>query len=103
MTTSQLIGDIYVDYIRGNKKLSSDFIKFRSINSETVARSIVKMNIFYESLSYTLVTESPKLNGVSLLASIGGSLGLFLGVSTFSLFEVVEFIITIIFIKMKGN
>jgi hypothetical protein len=102
VTTSQLIGDIYVDYIKGNKNLSADFIN-RSIKSETIARSIVKMNIFYESLSYTLVTESPKMNGVSLLASIGGSLGLFLGVSTFSLFEVVEFIITIIFIKMKGN
>jgi hypothetical protein len=98
VTASQLIGDIYVDYIKRNINLSSDFIK-RSINSNTVARSVVKMNIFYESLSYTLVTESPKMNSVSLLASIGGNLGLFLGVSAFSLCELVELVIRIYFIK----
>jgi predicted DNA-binding ribbon-helix-helix protein len=98
VTTSQLIGDIYVEYIRRNKNLASDFIK-RSINSDTVARSVVKINLFYESLSYTLVTESPKMNSVSLLASIGGNLGLFLGVSAFSLCEIVELVIRIYLIK----
>jgi hypothetical protein len=98
VTTSQLIGDIYVDYIKGNKNLTSDFIN-RSIISDTAARSIVKINIFYESLSYTLVTESPKMNVVSMLASIGGNLSLFLGISVFSLFEVVELLTRIYFIK----
>jgi hypothetical protein len=98
VTASQLIGDIYVDYIKRNKNLSSDFIN-RSIDLNTAARSVVKMNIFYESMSYTLVTESPKMNVVSLLASIGGNLGLFLGVSVFSLCEIIELVIRIYFIK----
>ena len=98
ITKSKLIGDIYVDYIRGNKNLSADFIK-RSITTETAARSMVKINIFYDSMAYNLVTESPKMNLVSLLASIGGNLGLFLGVSAFSLCEIVELVIRIYLIK----
>ena len=39
------------------------------------------------------------MNFVSLLANIGGNLGLFLGVSVFSLCEIVEIFIEIFFIK----
>jgi hypothetical protein len=38
---------------------------------------------------------------VSLLASIGGNLGLFLGMSVFSLAEIVEVIIEIVFVLKK--
>ena len=56
-------------------------------------------NIFYNSLSYDLSIESPQMDWVSLLASIGGNLSLFLGVSVFSLCELIEVGIEIYFIK----
>ena len=57
------------------------------------------MSIFYESLSYILSEETPRMDMVSLLASIGGNLGLFLGVSVFSLYEMVEVALEIFFIQ----
>ena len=97
-----MLGDDLIEFIRENENLSSDFIKTR-INQVNVANSFVKINIFYDSMSYELSTESPKMNIVSLLASIGGNLGLFLGVSVFSLFELVEVAIEIYFVSRTNS
>ena len=50
----------------------------------------IYLNIFYPYLEYTLLTESPKTQPVDLIASVGGSLGLFIGLSVFNVFEVLE-------------
>ncbi len=64
---------------------------------EQAEKSFVYARIFYESQSYTLSTESPKLDLVCLLANIGGTLGLFLGVSALSACELIEVLIQIFF------
>jgi hypothetical protein len=86
--------------IRNNSNLNSDFIQ-RRLDVTKARESFVKVNIFYDSLSYTLSTESPQMNGVTLLGSIGGNLGLFLGVSVFSLCELIEVVLEIFFILKK--
>ena len=96
VSTLKLLGNDVVDYIRDNENLVSDFKK-TPLNAFTAANSVVKVNIFYESMSYTLSTESAKMDFVSLLASIGGNLGLFLSVSMFSVVELVQVIIEIYF------
>jgi hypothetical protein len=81
--------------------LSSDFIN-RSIQDENViSKSVVKLNIFYDTLSYTNYEESPQWDIISLLASIGGNLGLFLGVCMFSLGELLVTLIELILFKLK--
>ena len=60
-------------------------------------KSLVQAHIFYQSLSYTLTTESPQWDAISLFGSIGGNLGLFLGMSVFSLCELVEVAVEIFF------
>ena len=72
-----------------NPNLVKDF-KNRTIDAEVARESIVSVIVFYESLSYTLTTEIPQVDIVSLLGSIGGNLSLFLGVSFFSLCEIFE-------------
>ena len=73
--------------IKNNSKISSDFIK-RSI----ARNSIVRVRIFYESLSYISTIESPQMDIVSLLAFISGHL------SAFSLCEMIEVVIEICYI-----
>ena len=68
---------------------------------ETVRKSFVSLNIFYSALSYELSTESPQTDFIWLFASIGGYLGLFLGMSVFSLFEPFVVLIEIAFIRFK--
>ena len=82
--------------------LSSLFI-LTDLNSENSLESFVSLNIYYDSLSYMLTTEAPQTDWISLLGNIGGNLGLLLGVSFFSLCELVEVMIEIYFIKTRTN
>jgi len=98
MSSYQLNGKSYVKNIKDNLNLASDFVS-RDVMSSSVSReSFVDVTLFYESLSYIHSTESPQMDIVSLLAAIGGNLGLFLGVSVFSLCEIVEVAMNIYFI-----
>ena len=92
-----MIGNKLISNINKSATLRSDFIN-RTLDATTARDSFVCLRIFYESLSYTSITESPQMTIVSLLGSIGGNLGLFLGVSAFSLCEIVEVIIEIVYV-----
>jgi hypothetical protein len=97
-TSYQILGDSYVEYIRKNAKLSSDFnTSPSSIDTETARQSIVKLNVYYDTLSYTTSEDFPQWDIISLIASIGGNLGLFLGVCMFSLVEIVTTLLEVYF------
>lgn len=49
-------------------------------------------------LSSFKITQIPKMNRFSLISSIGGSLGLFVGISFLSLIEILEFVIEVLYI-----
>ena len=98
---NQLNGNPYISLIKKSPSLSSDFIN-RRLDATQAEKSIVKVNIFYESLSYTLSTESPQMDMVSLLANIGGNMGLFLGVSVFTLAEILNVLIEVYFISRNN-
>jgi hypothetical protein len=98
----QLIGAQYKAFIMSKSNLLADFIN-RSLDLTQIEKSIVRVNIYYESLSYTLSSELPQMDIVALLANIGGNLGLFLGVSFFSLCELVEMMIEAFFILKASN
>ena len=94
-----------INFIQSNPNLSSDFIN-RTLTT-SLRESLVQVNVFYQSLSYTLTTESPQMDAISLFGSIGGNLGLFLGVSVFSLCELIEVTFQVYFIlkqrKVSGS
>ena len=52
-------------------------------------------DIFYSSLVYQFIGESPKLDIVGFIASLGGLLGIFLRFNVFSLFEFTEILVKI--------
>jgi hypothetical protein len=54
------------------------------------------INIYYSSLKYTYISESPQMTVLNLLSSLGGSLGMFLGFSVFSLLEVIELLFELV-------
>ena len=99
-SSSRLPGELHVNYVKQNQQLSSDYVS-KSIDGESVSKSILTANIFYDSLSFTHSSESPQMTLISLLANIGGHLGLFLGISLFSLGELVEVFMEIVLNKIK--
>ena len=100
ITKLELRGETLVDYINEHPNLTSDFVS-TPINAMTTKQRVAQVNIFYYSLTYMLSYETPKMDVASLLSSMGGNMGLFLGVSVFSLCEMIELLIEIIFILKK--
>lgn len=82
----------------------SDFsgvIDYDAYNEKTSL--LVMFNVFYESNIYTIIQESPSITFYSLIANIGGNMGLFTGASVLSLIELVEYFLSsfILFIDLK--
>jgi hypothetical protein len=103
LSFNELLGDAYVDAIKEKGNLSGDFIQRNIENTHVSQASVVSLKIFYESLAYKVTSESPQMDVVSLVANIGGNLGLFLGVSLFSLSEIVTVMVEIFFMKLKSG
>ena len=61
------------------------------------------IKVFYSTLSYTTMYETPKVSLTDLLAQIGGSLGMFVSFSVFSFFELIEIVILLICALIKTN
>ena len=59
------------------------------------------VDIFFPIKQYTEISETPKITFVDLVSSIGGALGVFLGLSVFSFIEIFEIIIQILFLILK--
>ena len=83
------MGNLYADFINSKPNLRIDF-NGRPVNAEAARRTFVSVDLFYDTLAYTLSTETPSMDVVALLANIGGTMGLFLGVSLLHVCELVE-------------
>jgi hypothetical protein len=57
-----------------------------------------KIYVYFDDLKYTLISEQPKFDFIDLVSNIGGSLGLFLGISFISFLELFEIIFEFFFI-----
>jgi hypothetical protein len=110
----------YFEILRINKKLQQKV--FKNSSSSYVKESLLKLNIYYPRLSYTLITEEIKMSTIDLLSSIGGifvfikikmnqflylliflfifyegTMGLFLGISFLSFVEFIEAFIELMY------
>ena len=57
------------------------------------------MDIFYQELSYEEIEENKAFEFLSLLSEIGGFLGLLLGASVLTVFELVDYITLVVINK----
>jgi hypothetical protein len=75
-----------------------------NISSYTFFREyFYSINIYYSSIKYTYISESPETTVFGLLSGLGGSLGMFLGFSVFSLLEVFEILFELIWNLIYKN
>ena len=86
--------------INQNQNLTNDFMN-ASIDVNAARESVVSVNVFYDSLSYRIATESPKLDVITTLANVGGSLSLFMGVSVLSVVEVLILLLDVFIFKFR--
>ena len=77
--------------------------KYEELNAtlDDVKQSIVNLNVFYDRLSFTEITEKPSFHFVDLVSNVGGTFGLFIGISLLSILEMVEIVYEMFFIYFQ--
>ena len=57
---------------------------------QELKNKLLKVNIYFNKLSYEIINESPAVSIPSLLSNVGGTMGLFMGFSVLSFCEICE-------------
>ena len=71
-----------------NSFILEDLMRNQNITEEDLRKNYLSINIYINDLRYTVVTTSYTFGVEGLLGDIGGQLGLFIGVSIITFFEV---------------
>ena len=73
-------------------------------NSTTsIRRNVAKLTIYCETLTSEEIYEQPLVNQWQLFSTVGGLMGLFIGCSTMTLFEVPDFLIVFLRKKLRNR
>lgn len=78
-------------------------INLSGISYDNIEKSVLKINVFYDSMKYTTINEVAAITTEVFFSNVGGTLGLYLGISMLSLVEVVELIIILIKIYIDSR
>nr|XP_006818649.1 PREDICTED: uncharacterized protein LOC102804014 [Saccoglossus kowalevskii] len=70
--------------------------KTKSINTSTLRGNIALVHVYIDSLHIETVSQEKAYDVIDLFADIGGALGLWIGMSAVTLFEVIELILSIL-------
>ena len=62
-------------------------------HQELLEKNTLAINVYYNDLEYTQVEEERANDIVDFFTSLGGNIGLFIGVSILSVFEIMEFLV----------
>lgn len=81
---------VYGDALKNNAAIWAKFGNRTNLTLDELRRNILAINIFYSELSYKKFSELEKMSVVDLIAAVGGTLGLFLGMSFLSFVEIID-------------
>ncbi len=76
--------DILVDHVR-KLMLKKGLFIYETNDSKRLEDDLVRLKIYYGSMSYIQYKESPIMSIYGLISNLGGSLGLFLGTFLFTI------------------
>ncbi len=86
--------------ILANGNISSHHVYYSRFKTyENLTKTYYSLNVYYEELKYTLITEKPRIELYGLASSIGGTFSLFLGLSVGSFLEFVDILTELIVIS----
>ncbi|XP_074650877.1 bile acid-sensitive ion channel-like [Tubulanus polymorphus] len=87
-----------------NSPISDSLASYIGLNSSSIRRNVVMLDVFYEDLRIYVTEIYPAMTVGSLLSNVGGQLGLFIGLSVGTLFEFIEYgIIRLLsFFRLRG-
>ena len=78
------------------KSLPSSVLENYENKTMAIEESFLSLKVYFDELKYTNITQLPKFDALDLIASIGGYMGLLLGISFLTLVEVLEAFMTVL-------
>ncbi|XP_043925856.1 amiloride-sensitive sodium channel subunit gamma-like [Protopterus annectens] len=69
--------------------------------AKRVRDNLIKVVVYYQQLNYELIEEIPSVRAVDLISSIGGLVGLWIGVSVCTVAEFIELCINILLFSIR--
>jgi hypothetical protein len=82
----------------GNCKDCSKTYEFNFETYEYLTKKYFSLDVYYNDLKYTLITQQPRMDLFDLISSIAGILGLFIGFSFITCLEIFEVIFEVIYL-----
>ena len=92
----------YFNSFKLNSSSKKIYLNGEYVNFETYKKSFIGLNIYYPYLKYTEIVEVEKFSLIDLLSNIGGTLGLFLGISFLSFIEIFEILFEIFLVLVRN-
>ncbi|XP_033755067.1 acid-sensing ion channel 4-A-like [Pecten maximus] len=68
-------------------------ISLNTLNIDTLRNNFLKLDLYFEELSYEHIEEVPAYDSVQFLSDIGGTVGLFVGASVLSGVELIHLLV----------
>lgn len=94
---------VYAQVLVDNPVIQARYDDLSKLNYDSLKRTIMRVSIFYDDLGFVQYEETAKTDVVELVSNIGGTLGLFLGMSFLSFVEVFDILLQICFKKRKES
>ena len=82
-----------------SKNAASFYAQRYNRTIDYVKENFVKINIFFKEMNYESIDQVPGYGFSSLLADIGGNMGLFIGASVLTVIELFDFVYEIMKVK----
>ena len=89
----------FKNYQQNSSRKDSEILK--EIDMYEFKTGIAAINIYYEDLKYTKISQIEEMNFPDLLSNLGGTLGLFVGFSVLSFVEILEVILHVMTILVN--
>jgi hypothetical protein len=88
--------DNYADFLLQNETFRRKFTASSNLTRDRVRTSILKLNVYFSTVNIHKFSEQPEMDAYAMFGSLGGQLGLILGMSLLSLFELLDIFFLII-------
>lgn len=103
---SKFPNEDYANVLMRNEKIKSLFPSNHTITFNDLENNLIYFRVYFRDLKYTKIFQLPKATLFEFVSSLGGVLGLFIGVSFLSfaeLFEILFEVLLILFNLKKTN
>lgn len=102
LSSSDFPSRVYANVLVNYTNISRFFPdKKTPLKYEDLKENLAAVYVNYNRLDYTLIEEVEKITFIDFISSVGGTLGLFIGMSFLSIVELVELFIELVFLFSK--